>query len=114
MVDPTRVVARKVRELPDWPGGDGSLAWALAANEDRHAAEIDEYLWSTAGCRVGRDRRPEHLDVPIRRGFRILADDVNMVELEGRITHRFSLVYKIAQADGSPAMYTNFDECNAP
>jgi hypothetical protein len=100
MIDPARAMAGKVGELPDRPGGDGSLAWALAANKDRHAAEIDENLRSAAGHRVGGDRGPEHLDIPIRRGFRILADDVNMVELEGGITHRFPSSTKSPEPTG--------------
>jgi hypothetical protein len=45
---------------------------------------------------------PNILDTPIRRGFRILADDVNMVEFEGGITHGSSLVCEIARADRLP------------
>ena len=93
------LMAGKVSELPDRPGGDWSLARLLAANEDRHAAEIDENLRRTTACRIGGDRGAEHLDLPIRRGFRILADDVNMVEFEGRIAHRFSLACEIGRGD---------------
>ncbi len=99
MVDAPCVMAGKVGELPDRSGGDRSLAWPLAANEDRHATEIEENLRRTTGCRIGGDRGAEHLDVPPGRGFRIVADDVNMVEFAGGIADGSSLVCEIGRGD---------------
>jgi hypothetical protein len=44
MVDPAGVMARKVGEVPYWPRIDRCFARALAANEDRHATQIDKNL----------------------------------------------------------------------
>lgn len=92
-------MAGKVAEVPDRPGGDWGLARAFAANEDRHAAESDENLRGAACHGIGGDLGPEHLDIPIRRRFGILADDVNMVEFESEIAHRSSLVCEIGRGD---------------
>lgn len=69
MVDSACVVAGRISELPDWPGGDWSLVRALPANKDRYAAETDKDLRCTACCRIGDDRRPEHLDIPSTEAF---------------------------------------------
>ncbi len=99
MVDPPRVVAGKVGEFADRPGGDRRLARALPANENRYAAEINKDLRRAPCHCIGGDRGPEHLGVPVRRCFWILADDVNMVEFEGRIADHLFLVCEIGQVD---------------
>ena len=90
MVGAPRVMAGKVRVWPDGPGGDRGLTQPPAPNQDRHPAEIDEDRGGATGYRVGRDRRPEHLHVPIGRGSWVFADDVDVVELERGIAHRFA------------------------
>jgi len=47
-------------------------------------------LRGAAGERVGGNRGTEHLHVPVGRRFRIFADDVDVIELEGRIAHCFA------------------------
>jgi len=59
----------------------------LAADQDRHAAQIDEDRRRPSCCRIRRDRRAKHLDIPVGRSFRVIADDVNVIEFECRIAH---------------------------
>ena len=42
------------------------------------------------------------------------ADDVNMVEFEGRIAHRFSLACEIGRGDQLSGWSISFVECYAP
>src|SRR5712691_2819755 len=87
MVGAPRIMAGKIRVLPDRPGSDRGFARPLSADQDRHAAEFDKDLRGAAGDRVGDDRGTEHLDVPICRRMRIPADDVDVIEFECRIAH---------------------------
>src|SRR5437870_3056871 len=99
MVDAPDVVAGKVGVGPDRPWLGRILAGPLAANEDGHAAKLDEDLRRAARDRVGGNRGAEHLDIPFGRGFRVPADDVDVIELEGGIAHRAPL------GSGSPARW---------
>lgn len=110
MIYPVGVMAGEVGELPYRPRSDRGLTRALAANEDCHATQIDKNLRRATSHRIGSDRGAEHLHVPIRRGFGILADDVNVVEFEGRIAHNLSLICEIGWAIGSLARGTSVAE----
>src|SRR5712671_106386 len=92
MVGPPGVMAGKVGILPNGPAGSGVLTRPLAADQYRHAAEIDKDLRGAARDRIRGDRRAEHLDIPIGRRFRIFADDVHMIEFECGIAHFLPLV----------------------
>jgi hypothetical protein len=78
MVDPTRVVAGKAGELPDRRGDDWSLALTLAANKDRHAAEIDENLRRAPCHRIGGNRGAEHLHIPILKHLRAWGERIGL------------------------------------
>src|SRR5216683_988315 len=92
MVGSPGVMAGKVRVLPNRPGGSGGFARPSAADEDRHAAQINKDLRGATRHRIRGDRGAKHLDVPIGRRFRIFADDVDVIEFERWITHRLPLV----------------------
>src|SRR6267154_394959 len=92
MVGSPGVMAGKVRVLPNRPGGGGGFARPSAADEDCHAAQIDEDLRGAARRRIRGDRGAEHLDIPIGRRLRIFADDVDVIEFERWVTHRLPLV----------------------
>src|SRR3984893_4322228 len=96
MVGSPGVMAGKVRVLPNRPGGGGGFARPSAADEYRHAAQIDEDLRGATRHRVRGDRGAEHLDIPIGRRFRVLADDVDGLEFERWINHHLPLVAKAA------------------
>src|SRR5882757_6793353 len=96
MVGSPGVMAGKVRVLPNRPGGGGGFSRPSAADEDCHAAQIDEDLRGATRHRVRGDGGAEHLDIPIGRRFRILADDVDVIEFDRWITHRLPLVAKAA------------------
>src|ERR1700730_284249 len=96
MVGSPGVMAGKVRVLPNRPGGGGGFARPSAAGEGCHAAPIDEDLRGATRHRVRGDGGAEHLDIPIGRRFRILADNVDVIEFERWITHRLPLVSKAA------------------
>lgn len=93
MVGPPPVMAGKVGVLLNRRSGDWGFARPSAANNDRHATEIDEDLRGTTRYRVGGDRGTEHLHVPIGRRFWVLADDVDVIEFERWIAHRLHLIF---------------------
>jgi hypothetical protein len=59
----------------------------LAPNDQGLATKIEEDLRGTARDRVGYDIRTKHLDVPVGRFLRVLADDVDVIKDEGWIAH---------------------------
>jgi hypothetical protein len=87
MVGAPGIMAGKVGISPNGPSCKGILARPPTADEDRHPAKFDKDLRGAARHRIGSDRRAEHLDIPIGRGFWVGADDVHVIELEGRVTH---------------------------
>src|SRR5260370_38869697 len=87
MIGAPRIMAGKIRVLPDGPGAGRGFARPLAADQDRHAAELDEDLRGAAGDRVGDNRGTEHLDVPIGRSMRILADELDVIEFDCSSVH---------------------------
>src|SRR5207248_2742194 len=90
MIGAPFIVAGVIGVGPDRPCKRGILARALAADQDRHAAQLDKDLRRAARHGIASDSRPEHLDIPSRRGMRVLADDVDVIEFEGRIAHPFA------------------------
>src|SRR5436190_4649736 len=90
MIRAPRIVAGKIGIWPDRPRRRRILTRALAADQDRHAAQLDKNLRRAARDGIASDSRAEHLDIPSRRGMRVLADDVDVIELEGRIAHPFA------------------------
>jgi hypothetical protein len=80
-------VTGEVAKWTNGSGGSGVLARPLSADQDRHAAQIDEDLRRPARHRVGGDRRAKHLNIPVGRCFRVFADYVNVIEFECRIAH---------------------------
>src|SRR6266481_1579120 len=87
MVGSPCVMAGEVGIGPDRSGGRRGFTGSPAADQDRHAAEIDEDLRGAAGDRVGGDCGAEHLDIPLGGCSRVFADDVHMIEFERRIAH---------------------------
>jgi len=87
MIGPPRVMARKVCVLSDRPGGGGVLARPLAADQDRHAAQIDKDLRGAARHRIRGNRRAEDLGMPVGRRFRVFTDYVHVIEFECGIAH---------------------------
>src|ERR1051326_9163757 len=81
MVSAPGVVTREIGVGPDRPRGRRILARALAADQDRHAAQFDKDLRRAARDGVAGDRRAEHLDIPSRGGMRVFADDVDVIDL---------------------------------
>src|SRR5437764_9583423 len=90
MIRAPPVVAGKIGVGPDRPCRRGILARALAADQDRHAAQLDKDLRRAARDSIAGNRRAEHLDIPSRRGMRVLADYVDVIEFECRIAHPFA------------------------
>jgi len=67
MIGPPCVVTGKICKWPNGSRRSGVLARPLAADQDCHATQIDEDLPRPARCRIRRDRRAKHLDIPIGR-----------------------------------------------
>src|SRR5437868_10897759 len=90
MIGAPFIVAGVIGVGPDRPCRRGILARALAADQDRHATQFDKDLRRAARDSIAGNRRAEHLDIPSRRGMRVLADYVDVIELECRIAHPFA------------------------
>jgi hypothetical protein len=90
MIRAPPIVAGEIGVWPDRPSRRGTLARALAADQDRHAAQLDKDLRRAARDGIAGNPRTEHLDIPSRRGMRVLADDVDVIEFECRIAHPFA------------------------
>src|SRR5438105_7241758 len=90
MVGAPPIMAGEIGVGPDRAGRRRVLARALAADQDGHAAQLDKNLRRAARDGIASDSRAEHLDIPSRRGMRVLADDVDVIEFEGRIAHPFA------------------------
>src|SRR5437764_2129664 len=82
MIRAPRIVAGKIGIWPDRPRRRRILTRALAADQDRHAAQLDKNLRRAARDGIASDSRAEHLDLPSRRGMRVPADDVDVTEIE--------------------------------
>ena len=65
-------------------GGSGVLARLLAADQDRHAAQIDEDLRRRCAVVFAVIVAP---NISISRCFRVVADDMKVIEFEFRIGH---------------------------
>src|ERR1051326_208995 len=90
MIGAPGIVTGEIGVGPDRPRGRRILARALAADQDRHAAQFDKDLRRAARDGIAGYRRAEHLDIPSRGGMRVFADDVDMIEFERRIAHPFA------------------------
>jgi hypothetical protein len=67
--------------MVDGLGIGGIFPRPLATYDNRHAADPDIELRRTAEIFLqGGDLAPEHLPIPVRRCFRIAADQMNVVE----------------------------------
>jgi hypothetical protein len=87
MICPPGVVAGKARKWLDRTCGHGGFALPVAANDQGLAAQLKENLRRAIGDRVGDDLGAKHLDVPVGRLMRGLADDVDVIKGECGIAH---------------------------
>src|SRR5947209_19809134 len=87
MVGAPFIVAGEIGVGPDRAGRRGILARALAADQDRHVAQLDKDLRRAARNGIASDSRAEHLDIPFGGCPRVVADDVYVIEFERRIAH---------------------------
>src|SRR4030095_9558567 len=84
---PPGVVAGKARKWLDRMCRHGGFALPVAANDQSLAAPRKEKLPRAISNLVGNNLGAKHLDVPVGRLVRGVADDVDVIKGECGITH---------------------------